>query len=493
MAAAINIALLIFALSNVKKQSFASSNSVCYSFDGGEVTDACNSRITTSLWVYKQERGIHLGQKSYSGLILLLILAGDVELCPGPSVKCFNCNKTIRKNQSSETCCHCESKCHLKCLVDVVEYGHEKLYCPVCVNINESRTSEPSILNTLYDDVKTFLQARGLKIFHQNVNGLVRKIDIVDHLLKETSGKIDILGISETHLNSDIMQEEVKVNGYTFIRNDRKTGPGGGVGCFIRNDLGWQRRTDLEYDGVEAIWLEIFIKNARSLLVCNIYRPPITSKYLHPEFETVFEDMINTSMCEDKQTILVGDMNADYLQQSKDRNIKRIISTNGLKQLIKKPTRVTKDSSTLIDIIATSHEQNILKTMTYANSISDHDLVGMIMKKNNRKFKPRTIYTRNFAKYNEANYKENLRNLDWENVTQEPDINNAWDTFKSLLKSVIDKHAPLTKKRVRGRDSPWFTNEIKTKTYERDYYLRKARKSGKQIDWSTYSLLRRRC
>ena len=165
-------------------------------------------------------------------------------------------------------------------------------------------------------------------------------------------------------------------------------------------------------------------------------------------------------------------MNADYLQQSKDKNIKRIISTNGLlKQLIEKPTRVTKDSSTLIDIIATSHEQNILKTMTFANSISDHDLVGMIMKKNNRKFKPRTIYTRNFAKYNEANYKADLRHLDWKNITQESDVNKAWDIFKSLWKSVIDKHAPLIKKRVRGRESPWFTNEIKIKAHERDYYL----------------------
>jgi hypothetical protein len=58
------------------------------------------------------------------------------------------------------------------------------------------------------------------------------------------------------------------------------------------------------------------------------------------------------------------------------------------------------------------------------------------------------------------------------------------------LKSVIDKHAPLIKKRVRGRDSPWFTNEIKTKAHERDYYLRKARKSDKEIDWSTYRRLR---
>ena len=45
-----------------------------------------------TLWVYKQEKLIHLGQKSYSGLSLLQILAGDVKLCPGRSVKCFSSN-----------------------------------------------------------------------------------------------------------------------------------------------------------------------------------------------------------------------------------------------------------------------------------------------------------------------------------------------------------------------------------------------------------------
>ena len=227
-------------------------------------------------------------------------------------MKCVSCNKTIRKNQSSETCCLCESRCHLKCLVDAVDHGHENLCCPDCVIINESQTNESSTSYTLYDGVKTFLQARGLKIFSSKCKCLARKFD---------------MGISETHLNSNIVQGEITVNGYTFIRKDRKTGPGGGVGCFIRNDLGWQRRTDLENDGVKAIWLEIFIKHARPLLVCNIYRPPITSKHLIPEFETIFEDMISTGVCEDKETILLGDMNADYLQQSKDKNIKRIIST----------------------------------------------------------------------------------------------------------------------------------------------------------------------
>ena len=138
-------------------------------------------------------------------------------------------------------------------------------------NESDARFTITCTLNvTVNDGVKTFLQARGLKIFHQNVNGLTRKFDMVDHMLKETRGRIDIFGISETHLNSDIMQEEVKVDGYTFIRNDRKTGPGGGVGCFIRSDLEWQRRTDLENECTEAIWLEIFIKNTKLLLVCNI-------------------------------------------------------------------------------------------------------------------------------------------------------------------------------------------------------------------------------
>ena len=73
------------------------------------------------------------------------------------------------------------------------------------------------------------------------MNGLARKIDMIDHLLKETNGKIDTLGISETHLNDEIVQGEITVDGYTFIQNNRKTGPGGGVG-FIRNDIGWQRR-----------------------------------------------------------------------------------------------------------------------------------------------------------------------------------------------------------------------------------------------------------
>ena len=170
--------------------------------------------------------------------------------------------------------------------------------------------------------------------------------------------------------------------------------------------------------------------------------------------------------------------------------MKHIISQHGFKQVISKATRVTKETSTLIDIAATSHEQNISKQGTWGISLSDHDLIGVIVKKNNRKFTHRTILKRNFSKYNEESFQEDLNGLPWQNVTKEINVNKAWNIFKHLLTEVINKHAPMVKKKVRGRDCPWLNNDIRSKMNERDYHLRKARRTGNENDWSTYRRLR---
>ena len=72
-------------------------NSCCYSLYPHEATDVKESFTLSSIWEYKQEHGLRLRPKN--GLKILLILAGDIELCPGPAIKCSNCLETIRKNQ----------------------------------------------------------------------------------------------------------------------------------------------------------------------------------------------------------------------------------------------------------------------------------------------------------------------------------------------------------------------------------------------------------
>ena len=91
-------------------------------------------------------------------------------------------------------------------------------------------------------------------------------------------------------------------------------------------------------------------------------------------------------------------------------------------------------------------------------------------------------------------YKADLRNLDWKDVTQESNIGVGY--FQKPIEAGHRQTCPINKEKSAwifisfvSRDSSWLTNEIKTKAHERDYYLRKARKSGKEIDWQRFAVL----
>ena len=106
---------------------------------------------------------------------------------------------------------------------------------------------------------------------------------------------------------------------------------------------------------------------------------------------------------------------------------------------------------------------------------------------------PRKICTQNFAHFDVTGYKEDLKNASWYQVYNITNPNTAWNKFKQILVSIIDKHAPLVEKQVRRRNCPWLTHEIKGNMNDRDYYLRKARRTGREMDWSTYRRLRNQC
>ena len=91
--------------------------------------------------------------------------------------------------------------------------------------------------------------------------------------------------------------------------------------------------------------------------------------------------MLNTALGENKETIVLGDINCNYLQQKKQPEVKRTLRMHGLKQIVQNATRVTKETSTLIDVIATTHEHNVAKQITEPISISDHDLTGVVIKR----------------------------------------------------------------------------------------------------------------
>ncbi|CAB4033973.1 Hypothetical predicted protein, partial [Paramuricea clavata] len=69
-----------------------------------------------------------------------------------------------------------------------------------------------------------FPSNRGLKIAHLNVRSITNKIDSLRLLL--LNNPFDVLTISETWLTKNISDPELNIQGYSFIRNDRKSKKG---------------------------------------------------------------------------------------------------------------------------------------------------------------------------------------------------------------------------------------------------------------------------
>ena len=147
----------------------------------------------------------------------------------------------------------------------------------------------------------------------------------------------------------------------------------------------------------------------------------------------------------------------------------------------------------------TNSPHNIRECGVLSLSLSDHDMVFCIRKLNWKKAVPETKIFRNYAKYDPAKFCEDLRGVNWvdsmnssgtanENVIC---VDKLWLNFKSAFLKVADRHAPLIQNRVRGIDNcPRMTGQIKKNMRQRDYFLKKARKSSRDEDCLAYKSMR---
>jgi len=86
--------------------------------------------------------------------------------------------------------------------------------------------------------------------------------------------------------------------------------------------------------------------------------------------------MLSTVSSENKECILTGDMNCNFLTNLDHKELKPIVASFGLKQLIGTPTRITPESQTLIDVICSNESQHICCTKVIPAGLSDHELIG---------------------------------------------------------------------------------------------------------------------
>ena len=297
---------------------------------------------------------------------------------------CPICDKTIRRFQANAQCSICDLYIHLSCLGSEFE---QSKHCSLCSVPVLSPNNSVGSTFPLLPDLANLVTNRGLKIVHQNIQSLTKKIDELRLICSSVQAGIHLLTLSETWLNEQISDSEISIEGYKIFRLDRAD-RGGGVAVYVKSELSLVRRDDLEIDGVEGLWLELFLPKSRGILIGTLYRPPNSSRFNDKEFISKFEIMLDTATADGKEIILLGDFNYDFLRSTPGsdacsiKRLKLLFRLLNFRQCIVDATRIAQRSASLLDIVVTNTPKNFSCTGVISTGLSDHELVYCVRKIN---------------------------------------------------------------------------------------------------------------
>ena len=135
--------------------------------------------------------------------------------------------------------------------------------------------------------------------------------------------------------------------------------------------------------------------------------------------------------------------------------------------LVNSPTCFTKTHTSTIDLILTNKGNCFQKTKVTETDLSNfHKLISTFLRSHFSRLKPKTIYYRNYKKFNEQVFLEDVKNTNVCFNSDDPHGNNELTT--DLFSKIVNKHAPLKKKLLRGKQAPFINKQFRKTVYDRD-------------------------
>ena len=227
----------------------------------------------------------------------------------------------------------------------------------VSINANKQKQANNKHMGNSFG-----LSEKGLKLGNLNIGRLQildpKFEDLKLQLNCNNKRNLDIFGLCETWLK-DEQDNKLNIDGFKFERKDRSKNNvktrGGGLLLYINNTFQYKRRFDFETETIESIWIEIKIPKSKSIFICSVYRSPDSLIEWIDNFEKEVEAVLAN---DDNEVFIMGDLNFNLLLNPPKRWLDFIEMYN-LTQVISQPTRITENSSTLIDHIYTNRPDNI--------------------------------------------------------------------------------------------------------------------------------------
>ena len=205
----------------------------------------------------------------------------------------------------------------------------------------------------------------------------------------------------------------------------------------------------------------------------------------------------NTNRC-----FVIGDLNLDFNRwDAPDQHheymvdsTKNIIEVSGFIQLITSITRAwSNQSDSIIDHVWTNSADRVIKHGNEVRAASDHHVISVDIAMKDLKTGGHNIMKRMWKKFNREEFLQDLKNVDWEPVMKQTNVDLANSQLEEKFCYILDKHAPIGTCQVRTNYKNWISQETKDEMNCRDQAWMKARTTGTTSDWDYYKKCRNLC
>lgn len=317
----------------------------------------------------------------------------------------------------------------------------------------------------------TKIEQNAFSILHVNARSLNKNFHKLELLLNRLNHKFKVIAVTETWLNGT-NEAHFKPPGYNLLSKPRTAKSGGGVALYISSDIEYTLINDIpnpDNANFEYAIAELKITSSNKILIASVYRPPDGNLREFTDNYCALLEKLNKSKC---KTYIAGDFNVNLLNYDTHTDTQYFLDhvfSHYHYPTITRPTRFSKNISTLIDNIYTNNINSNYHAGLLISDISDHLPVFYISAsdlKLNKSSKPthymhssRIINESNINKFKQMVVDANLDCIDPSSGDIEKNYNNFLEKFTKLYNECF----PVTSCKIKNRSNthkPWITPGI---------------------------------
>lgn len=304
----------------------------------------------------------------------------------------------------------------------------------------------------------------------------------------------DLIVLTETWLSAKVYNNELfhGTKRYNIYRNDRIDRSGGGVLLAVAN-------TVVSYHvpsvcALEMTWVCACL-NYKKWLFGVCYRPPTNNSM----FSSMLHDSINQLIVRfpDSPIVLMGDFNFPSIKwtdnypscipfSTEASEFITFCSDFNLDQIVTSPTRVTSSSSSLLDLVLTTHPHTI-SSISYLPGLSDHSVLHFTVHAS----KGSTLSTvKTIRDYSKADFTSINRDLclfleGYLEGFLNRSVERNWVMFKNIVTLLTNTYIPS--KVVRNHaNAPWYSTTLKRLSNKKKRLFRAAKLNTTDVRWAAY-------